>query len=169
MNLSEAIRGRRSIRKYREGARIPKTDVEKILEAAMMAPSAQNLRPWEFLVVTNRELMDRIMEVSPYTQMLKTASMAIVVCGLPEVQEGRCGAFWPQDCGAAIENLLLQAEDLGYGTCWCGIYPNEERTARMKELFSAESTPMAVIALGVPEEEPSARGYFDPEKVRYFD
>ena len=119
MNISEGIRGRRSIRKYQEGAVIPREDFEKMLEAAMMAPSAQNLRPWEFLVVTNRELMEAITEVSPYTQMLKTASAAIVVCGLPKVQEGRCGAFWPQDCGAAIENLLLEAEALGYGTCWC--------------------------------------------------
>lgn len=168
MNISEGIRGRRSIRKYQEGAVIPKEDFEKMLEAAMMAPSAQNLRPWEFLVVTNRELMEAITEVSPYTQMLKTASAAIVVCGLPKVQEGRCGAFWPQDCGAAIENLLLEAEALGYGTCWCGLYPNEERAQKMQQLFSVDSVPLAVIAVGVPAEQPAARGYFEPEKVKYF-
>lgn len=169
MNVSEAIRARRSIRKYKEDAAIPKEHIEQILEAAMLAPSAQNLRPWEFLVVRNKEKLSEIMEISPYTGMLKTASLAIVVCGLPNVQEGKCGAFWPQDCGAAIENMLLEAAGLGYGTCWCGLYPNEARVQMMQEAFSVTSVPLAVIALGVPDEAPAMRGRFEPERVRYID
>ncbi|MDO4265983.1 MAG: nitroreductase family protein, partial [Eubacteriales bacterium] len=65
MDVREAIRGRRSIRKYEAGAVIPKKDIESILEAAMMAPSARNARPWEFVVVLNEEKKNRIMEFSP--------------------------------------------------------------------------------------------------------
>ena len=107
MNTSEAIRARRSIRKYQKGAIIPKEHIEQMLEAAMMAPSACNRRPWEFVVVKKPEVLEQIMEIHPYTQMLKTASLAVVVCGRPDLQEGICDGFWPQDCGAAIENLLL--------------------------------------------------------------
>ena len=114
MNTSEAIRSRRSIRKYEKGFLIPQEHIEQLLEAAMMAPSACNRRPWEFVVVEQRDVLAQIMEIHPYTQMLQTASLAIIVCGRPDCQEGICEGFWPQDCGAAIENLLLQATELGY-------------------------------------------------------
>lgn len=167
MNTTEVIRSRRSIRKYVEGVDIPKEEIEIMLEAAMMAPSAVNSRPWEFVVVKNRDVLGQIMEAQPYTKMLTTASLAIVVCGRPDLQEGRCNAFWPQDCGAAIENLLLQAKELGYGTCWCGVYPVEERVKMLRKVLDVTSTPLAVVAVGRPAEEPAARGYFDPERVKY--
>ena len=172
MNGTELIRARRSVRRFKAGEPVQPEHLHLMLEAAMMAPSAQNLRPWEFLVVTNRELMEAITEVSPYTQMLKTASAAIVVCGLPKVQEGRCGAFWPEDCGAAIENLLLCALELGYGTCWCGLYPSDEgRYEAMAKLIGTDEgvIPMAVIAVGVADEEPAQRGYYDESRVKILD
>ena len=64
--------------------------------------------------------------ISSYTGMMKTASLAILVCGRPELQEGG-NEFWPQELWSAIENILLQALELGYGTCWCGFYPVEDR------------------------------------------
>lgn len=167
MNVTEAIRKRRSIRKYKEGVKIPKKDIETILEAAMMAPSARNTRPWEFVVVESAEGKEKIMNIQPYTKMLNTASLAIIVCGLPKAQEGNCSEFWPEDCGAAIENLLLQALELGYGTCWCGLYPVMERVTAIKDAFGLESVPLAVVALGVPDEDPAPRGFFDPSKVSY--
>lgn len=167
MNTSEAIRARRSIRKYKEGVQIPQKDIETMLEAAMMAPSACNSRPWEFVVVENQDIKAQIMEFSPYTKMLKTASLAIVVCALPQRQEKMDGKFFPQDCGAAIENLLLQAQELGYGTCWCGFYPAMDRVEKLQKLLEVSSLPMAVIALGEAAETPKARGYFDPERVKY--
>lgn len=165
MDVREAIRNRRSIRKYVEGAAVPKADIEKILEAAMMAPSACNFRPWEFVVVLNEEKQKKITEFSPYTGMLNTASAAIIVCGMPEAAGGK--EFWPQDCGAAIENLLLEAEALGYGTCWCGFYPVMDRVKLLQDEFDIKSVPLAVIALGVPDEKPEARGYYDAAKVRF--
>ena len=167
MNALETIRSRRSIRKYQAGAAVPKEDLKQILEAAMMAPSACNTRPWEFAVVENRDLLDAIMKVHPYVSMLRTASLAIIVCAKPEVQEGICPGYFPQDCGAATQNLLLSAKALGYGTCWCGVYPNEERVKVVKEIIGVDSTPFAVVALGVADEEPAARGYYDESRVKW--
>lgn len=169
MNTSEAIRARHSIRKYQKGAVIPREHVERLLEAAMLAPSACNSRPWEFVVISNEELKEKITQIHPHTQMLKTASLAIVVCGRPDLQEGACNGFWPQDCGAAIQNLLLEATDLGYGCCWCGVYPVAERVEAFRSLLHVSSTPLAVVAVGKPDEAPAARGWFDPARVTYLD
>ena len=97
MNVTEAIRKRRSIRKYKEGVKIPQKDIETILEAAMMAPSARNTRPWEFVVVESPAVKQQLMEAHPYCGMLATASLAVVVCGRPDQQEGWESQFWPQE------------------------------------------------------------------------
>lgn len=167
MNTSEVIRARRSIRKYKENFVIPQKDIEIMLEAAMMAPSACNTRPWEFVVVENSTIKEQIIEISSHTSMLQTASLAIVVCGRPDLQETICSAFWPQDCGAAIENLLLQATDLGYGTCWCGFYPVMDRVEELQKLLQVSSIPLAVVAVGKPDQNPDARGFFDPSRITY--
>lgn len=167
MNCSNVIRERRSIRKYKTGVQIPQSDIEKMLEAAMMAPSACNTRPWEFFVVTNREVIAALQKAHPYTGMLSTASAAIIVCGRPDLQEGKCNGYWPQDCGAAIENLLLQAADLGYGTCWCGCYPTMDRVEQLQGILNTSSIPVAIVAVGEADEAPAARGYFDPDRVTY--
>ena len=167
MNTLETIRSRRSIRKYQAGAVVPKEDLKQILEAAMMAPSACNTRPWEFAVIENRELLDQLMKVHPYVSMLKTASLAIVVCAKPEVQEGICPGYFPQDCGAATQNILLSAAALGYGTCWCGVYPNPERVEVVRQIIGVDSTPFAVVALGVADEAPAARGFYDETRVKW--
>jgi len=166
MNTSDAIRSRRSIRKYVKGAQIPQEHYDMILEAAMMAPSACNRRPWEFIVIENEEKKEELLKNHPFTKMLQTATAAIIVCGRPDLQKGICEGFWPQDCGAAIQNLLLQAKELGYGTCWCGLYPTS-RAEVFQELLGITSVPMAVIAIGVPDEEPEARGFFEESRVTY--
>ena len=167
MQLSDAIRTRRSIRKYRPGVKVPRDDLEKILEAAMMAPSACNTRPWSFVVVQDDAMLEELAQLHPYCRHVLTAGTAIVVCGLPPAQSGICAGFWPQDCGAAVENILLQALELGYGTCWCGVYPNEERAARLQTLLGVDAVPVAVVTVGEADEAPKARGFFQPEKVKY--
>lgn len=167
MNTLEAIRSRRSIRRYKKDVQIPQEHIEQMLEAAMMAPSACNSRPWEFVVVKSEEKKQEIMEYHQYTKMLKTASVAIVVCGRPDLQSGICDGFWPQDCGAAVQNILLAAKELGYGSCWCGCYPVMERTEKIKEILSVESMPLAIVAVGEADEEPAARGFYEESKVKY--
>jgi nitroreductase len=101
MKLLEAIRERHSIRKFKSGAEVTDEQIRLLLEAAMLAPSACNTRPWEFIVIKNREKLDEIRKIHPYTGMLETASLAIVVVALPESQEkvnnGLPVGYYPQD------------------------------------------------------------------------
>ena len=167
MDCIQAIRARRSIRKFKPGGAIPKADLEQMLEAAMLAPSACNTRPWEFYVVENPEVKARLSASHPYAKMLDTASASIVVCARPEAQEGICQGYWPLDCGAAVENLLLQAAGLGYGTCWCGCWPSQKVVDALRAVLDTVSVPVALISVGVPDEEPLCRGYYDPKKVTW--
>ena len=171
MTVSEAIKTRRSIRKFKADSVVTDDQIHKLLEAAMLAPSACNSRPWEFVVVQNREKLDELKEAHPYAKMLSTASAAIVICALPEVQEGIQGGiaegYFQQDCGAATENILLQAIELGLATCWCGVYPKDYLIERVKTILDISTLPFNLIAIGVPDEMPKSRGHFDENKVRY--
>ena len=111
MSVNEAIKKRRSIRIYEEGAKISDEHIKEILEAGMLAPSARNSRPWEFLIVKNREKLDEITNIpDSHYNMLKTASIAIIVCANLELSYKE---FFPQDCAAATQNILLQSAELG--------------------------------------------------------
>lgn len=166
MDLSQAIRARRSIRKFVPGAPIPEEHLKQMLEAAMMAPSACNTRPWDFTVVKSAEVRRRIAAAHPYARMVENASLAVVVGARPDLLPGDMAEFWPQDCAAATENLLLEAVALGYGAVWCGVYPQKERMAEIRSIVGGDSVPFNVIAVGVPGEHPRARGYYDPDRVR---
>jgi len=167
MDCNQAIRARRSIRKFKPGQAVPKADVETMLEAAMMAPSACNTRPWEFFVVENPEIKEKLRAAHPYASMLKDASLAIVVCGRPDDQKGMCDGYWPLDCGAAVENLLVQAAALGYGTCWCGCWPSMDRVEAIQGILGTRSVPVALISVGVPDEAPAPRGQYQAGKVTW--
>lgn len=170
MTASEAIRARRSIRKFVPGAEVTDEQVHALLEAAMVAPSACNTRPWEFIVVRDRSKMDAIREIHPYTGMLETASLAIVMLALPDTQVRPIDiGYFPQDCGAATQNILIEATAQGLGACWCGVYPKETRMGEVKSVLGLKpgSVPFCVIAVGVPDESPDPRGSYDDRKVRY--
>jgi nitroreductase len=166
-SVENLIENRRSIRKYKAGKPVGREQLKQLLEAAMMAPSACNSRPWEFIAVTNRETLDKIVELHPYAGMCKTASAAIIVVAVP--QEGTAEGYFPQDCGAATENILLKAAELGLGTCWCGVYPRDERMSAIRELFKIPEPkiPFNVIAVGVPDEAPERRGFYEESKVTF--
>lgn len=165
MNLYDAVRKRRSIRKYKPGKTVSDEDIHKILEAGMMAPSACNTRPWEFFVFKSEEARERVMKIHANAYHLKDASVAILVSALPETQQDKASGYFPQDCGAAIENMLLQALDLGYGTCWCGIYPRENRVENYRNEFNITSLPLGLVIIGTADEEPQPRGFYDESKV----
>ncbi len=165
MTVKDAIKSRRSIRKYKPGAVIPEEHIHYMLEAAMMAPSACNRRPWEFVVIKSDEAKETILSIHPYATHLKDASIAILVCARPELQEGIAEGYFPQDCGAAIQNILLAATDAGYGSCWCGIYPRPERVELFRKTLNLTSTPLGLVIIGTPDESPEPRGFYDETKV----
>lgn len=117
-------------------------------------------------MVEDQGLKAKLRYAHPFASMLDTASLAIVVCGRPEAQAGKVAGYWPLDCGAAVENLLLQAAALGYGTCWCGCWPSP-RISKLQELLGTQSVPVALIAVGAPDEDPPARGFYEPERVTW--
>ena len=168
MDVSQAIRARRSIRKYQPDVAIPRAHINQMLEAAMCAPSAINARPWEFVVVENAEMRKTMTTLQPYCYALPEASVAIVVCGLPHAwPDAPAEGYWPQDCGAATENLLLEAANLGYGTCWCGLYPNMQYAEAFQALLGVSSTPVALVIVGQAAETPKQRGFYEEAKVKY--
>ncbi|MBA4365469.1 MAG: nitroreductase family protein [Coprothermobacter sp.] len=160
----DTIRNRRSIRKY-TAQPVPQELVTRLLEAAMSAPSAGNEQPWEFIVITDRELLQAITKVHPYSQMLREAPLAIAVCG--NLEREKYPGFWVEDCSAATENILLEAEDIGLGGVWLGVYPHDERVKGLAELFGLPSSviPLSIVALGYPAEKKPPAERFDPLRV----
>jgi len=118
--MGELIENRRSIRKFRADVPVSREQLDQMLEAAMLAPSACNTRPWEFIAVTKRETLDAIAGIHPYAKMCATATAAIIIVAIPQTQPLPAD-FYPQDCGAATQNILLEAVSMGLGTCWCGV------------------------------------------------
>ncbi|MBN2003222.1 MAG: nitroreductase family protein [Anaerolineae bacterium] len=162
MDALEAIFTRRSIRKYTPEP-VSEADVKTLLDAAMNAPSANNRQPWHFIVVTDRSVLDAIMEVHPYSKMLAEAPLAIVVCGDTVVSE----SYWQQDCAAATENLLLAARALNLGTVWLGVFPREDRVTGVHKLFALPDhiQPLCVVAVGHPDEQKGRAERSDGAKV----
>jgi nitroreductase len=164
MEQMDLFFSRRSIRRFTH-QRIEDEIIELILKAAMYAPSAVNRQPWHFIVVDNREVMDRIMEVHPHSGMLRSASHAVIVCGDEELQHD--DGYWVVDCGAATQNLLLAAHVLGLGACWVGLHPRERRKADVAEMMGLPQhvKPFALVALGYPAERKPRPDRFHPGKV----
>ncbi len=160
----DAIFKRRSIRRYKDGSVSDET-IEKLLKAAMAAPSAGNEQPWHFVVVKDKEMLKRLSKLSPYASMLKDAPLGIVVCGdlKAEIYKG----FWVQDCSAATENLLIEAAYLGLGAVWLGVYPVEERVDYVREVLEIPSyvVPFAVIPVGYPAQQLPPADRYNRDKI----
>ncbi len=151
MELYEAIQTRRSVRSYADED-VSDALVERLITAAMLAPSAGNQQPWCFIVVRDREKLARVPTFHPYCKMITQVPVAIVVCGDPAGK--KWPDLWPQDCSAAVQNLLLAARGEGLGTVWTGVYPFAERMAGLRELFDIpeEIHPFALIPVGYPKD-----------------
>ena len=154
MELENVIFGRRSIRRF-TARPIPEESIEKILASGFAAPSASNKEPWEFIVVTERSLLDEVPSYHQYAAMLREAPVGIVCCGNTKY-ENRID-YLQQDVAAAIQNMLLTIHDLGLGGVWLGVYPVKERVAGVRKTFSIpeEVIPVGIIALGFPAENKS--------------
>lgn len=166
--MHELIKKRRSVRKFTDQP-VTKEQLKTLLEAAMYAPSAQNKRPWEFVVITNKEIIRKIPTLLPNARMCDTATAVIAVVGIP--QSDMPVGYIPGDCGAASQNILLEAANIGLGACWCGVYPRDERMSEARKLLNIPEPkiPFNVIAIGVPNEEPELKGKYEEERVRYID
>jgi len=146
MDALEAIRKRRSVRKF-TGEIIPRADLEKIVDAGRLAATGSNHQPWEFIVVTNREMMDQLTLVGKW---MRTAGAIIVVVLDPYSR------WWLEDGSAAIENMLIASTALGYGSCWVegDALPREEEFKTLLCIPKGKRL-LALVPVGVPEEWPT--------------
>lgn len=163
------IATRTSVRDY-EARPVEKEKIEKMLRAAMAAPTAMNKQPWHFVVVDQRNVLDALAGANPYAKMLKKAPLAIVVCvNTDKMIEGGGRDFWIQDASAATENLLLAAHAMGLGAVWTGAYPSEERCISISKVLSLSDNliPLNMIVVGYPAEHPQPKQKFKEENVSY--
>ena len=156
------ILSRRSIRKYTSES-INAEYIQIMLEAAMAAPSASNRKPWHFIVIKNRKILDTLAKNLQYGKMLHEAPLCIAVCGDIALSE----QYWIQDCSAATENILLAATALSLGSVWLGIYPNKDRVKIITKLLKIPKNivPLDLISIGHPAENKEARTQFDKIRV----
>ncbi len=166
MNTLEAIATRRSIRKYKQDA-VSEEQITTLLKAAMLAPSAGNAQPWEFIIVQRQETKDLIAQYNPYAGMASHAPLSIVVCG--NLQKERFPGYWVQDCSAAIQNILLAAHEIGLGTVWTGVYPIQDRVENYSKVFSLPEhiIPLGIIVVGYPDQKTGEADRYDSSKVHY--
>ena len=159
MDAMQAILTRRSIRQYTQEP-VPDELVDELLHAAMSAPSAGNQQPWQFVIIRERKKLDAIPHFHPYAEMVKSASVAILVCG--DMRRETNKGFWSQDCAAATQNFLLAAHAKGLGAVWVGVFPEDERVEGFRKLLGIpdDVIPFALVPVGFPaESRPPANRY----------
>jgi nitroreductase len=146
MDALEAIQRRRSIRQY-TGAPIPRENLEKIVNAGRLAASGHNRQPWDFIVVTEREMIERLKVAAQW--MEKAAAIIAVVMDTSS-------PFWLEDGSAAVENMLIASTALGYGSCWLegNTLPYEEEFKALLGI-PAEKRLLTLVPIGVPAEWPA--------------
>ncbi len=160
------IHNRKSVRKYLDKP-VSRDQLETLLRAGMAAPTAADKRPWAFVAVTDRAVLDTLYHASPWSKMLRQAQAAIVVCG--DKRKGLPSDVWVQDCSAASENILLAAEAIGLGAVWCGIYLNPEPTAYVQKVLGLpeEVIPLNIISIGYPTGEEPPKDKWDPNNIHW--
>lgn len=170
-NYPQTIAGimtRSSVRSYTDCA-ISDGQIDTLLRAAMAAPTARDCRPWKFVVIRDRDVLDSI--ASHYKDnkgMSAHTPIAIVVCGdMEKAMEGDGRDFWIQDCSAATENLLVAANAMGLGTVWCGVYPIKERVEYISTLLKLPDTliPLNFIPIGYPAGTVSPKDKYDKSRI----
>ncbi len=150
MDTLQNIFERRSIRKYKPVG-IPEEHLKQILEAIRQAPSAANRQPWHFVIVGDPEQKRLVAQACNGQMWMADAAYIVVACGVPAVSE----KWYRVDVAIGLENMVLAARSLGYGTCWVGAFKPEE----VKQVcgLPAGVEVVACTPLGVPDVEPAAR------------
>ena len=156
------ILNRKSVREY-TNREISSEIMNDLLKAGMAAPSSRDRRPWHFIVISDKQLLDDLGNNLKNASCLKNANKAIVVCG-DTLLSDNC---WELDCSAATQNILLAAESFGLGAVWTAVYPYADREQVVNDAFQLPENirTLAIIPLGYPEGEHSAKDKFDETRI----
>ncbi len=167
MTNIDFIFSRRSIRRFTP-EKISDTQIKLLLEAAMAAPTAMNMKPWHFVVVDDPAKLDELRKILPFGKM--DAPLAISVCGnMQSIKRPVLERFWVQDCSAATENLLLAANAIGLGAVWCGVHPIKMLENAVSAILNLPKLviPLNVVFIGQPAEEKPARTQYDQARISH--
>ncbi len=154
-----------SVRKY-QNKLVEEEKISIMLHAAMAAPSARNQQPWEYYVVTNKEKIVELSKTSPYATCVKDAPLVFVACYRNNTAVPNYAQI---DMSASVENLLLQADELGLGAVWIGIAPIEERMEAVSKVINLPErlSAFALISCGYPGETRPQQDRFEESRVHY--
>lgn len=158
------IHNRKSVRDFITEKPVSKEDIQTLIKAGMAAPSGRDIRPWEIIVIDDRETLDRMAQELPTADMLSKVPYALVVCG-----DAERSFYWYLDCAAVTQNILLAAEALDLGAVWTAVYPYEDRTETVVRhtRLPEHILPLAVIPVGHPKGNTPAKDKYDRSKVHH--
>ena len=168
--MLEAIRKRRSIRKYKKKD-IEAYKLKEILKAAMFSPSAMHRKPWEFIIVKDQEIKDKLSKATPWSDFVKDAPLVLIIAAREENSN-----WWMEDCSIAAEAIYLEATNQALGTCFCQIANSKSLVAKDSEQYVREiiQAPkdlriLCLMPIGYPDEEKPKHSdeEFYEEKVHY--
>lgn len=143
MDVVKAIKERKSIRSF-ERKPIPKEHLKKLMEAAQLAPSGHNLQPWKFIAVEEQKLKDELVEACNGQEFI--ADSSVIIAGVTNTKLSRYAVI---DTSIALEHIVLEATELGYGSCWIGSFKEEEVKALLS--IPAHSKLVCLLAIGVTQ------------------
>lgn len=168
--ILQNIMTRTSDRMFNPGKEVGEEELQTIVAAGMAAPTAVNRQPWQFVVVTNRDLLKQMATALPYCHCANEAPAAIVVCGdKARFLEGTDSELWVQDVSAASENILLAAHALGIGSVWTCLYPHKDRMSSVSEILNLppDFVPFNVIPLGYVTKAHTPINKWNPAAISY--
>lgn len=157
MDILKTILGRRSVRQYTDEP-IPEEKLKAILYAGLAAASSKNRRPWEFVLVQDRAMLDRLCGCRPGAgNLLGKCSAAVVICADAEAVD-----VWVEDCASAMTQMHLAADALGVGSCWLQVRLRKAEDGRdtadvVRQALGipAKYGVMAILTLGMPASHPA--------------
>lgn len=166
MDFFDAVHSRASVRAFKDR---PLTEAEwdSLLRAAMAAPSAVNMQPWDLVVIEDRPTLEKLASVLPYAKMTAGAGGAVLVCGTPGRAFMGLEAFAVIDPALATQNLLLAATALGLGAVYTAVYPDPARMAAVRSLLGIPEAviPLALVPVGEPVDPAQPKDKYRPELV----
>ncbi len=167
MELLEAIEKRRSVRSYQERP-VEREKLERIFRAARLAPSACNFQEWRFVVVTDKEKRQALMQAANNQKFVGQAPVVIACCAETDKHVMRCGEpCYPIDVAIAIDHITLAAVALGLGTCWIGsFYPEKVRGILN---IPASIQVVELLTLGYPADKPLAKNRKALGEIRFYE
>ncbi len=154
------LRQRRSVRKFLK-KEVEKEKIETLLEAALRSPSSRGFNPWQFIVVTDRSLLEKLSSAKKHgSTFLQDAPLGIVVCGDPQASD-----TWVEDTAIASIIIQMAAESLDLGSCWIQVRRREhdDQTSAEQYIAGLLNIPShlrveAIMAIGYPDGKPAPHG-----------